>query len=293
MENPIKMDDLGVPPFLETSIYTIHGSYGPIGFEVKKRVPSDPKSKGRNSDIPCCEAVTRAAAAKEMLKVELSRGFFLVPGVLCLLFSVPIGSMYGIFTYIWLIFMVNVDIYTIHGWYGVLVRNRCTTMQGKKQQPQIATVLATTTTTNTLKIYLYLHIFNICFFSIFFPRKNSESMNDVHLWVLFKSLAQVWSPLRLASISLRNGPENYITARFGIPGKMEPENLGGGFWYIFFMFTPKIGGRWTHFDEQIFQMGWNHQLVIQWKGLNNEPVLPTQVFRSSKGRHSLRAKSDS
>ena len=33
--------------------------------------------------------------------------------------SVPIGSMYGIFTYIWLIFRVNVGIYTIHGWYGV------------------------------------------------------------------------------------------------------------------------------------------------------------------------------
>ncbi len=27
----------------------------------------------------------------------------------------PIGSMYGIFTYIWLIFMVNVGKYTIHG----------------------------------------------------------------------------------------------------------------------------------------------------------------------------------
>ena len=32
--------------------------------------------------------------------------------------SFPIGSMYGIFTYIWLIFMVNVGIYTIHGSYG-------------------------------------------------------------------------------------------------------------------------------------------------------------------------------
>ena len=28
----------------------------------------------------------------------------------------PIGSMYGIFTYIWLIFMVNVDIYIYHTW---------------------------------------------------------------------------------------------------------------------------------------------------------------------------------
>ena len=32
---------------------------------------------------------------------------------------IPIGSMYGIFTYIWLIFMVNVGKYTIHGSYGV------------------------------------------------------------------------------------------------------------------------------------------------------------------------------
>ena len=30
----------------------------------------------------------------------------------------PIGSMYGIFTYIGLIFMVNVGKYAIHGWYG-------------------------------------------------------------------------------------------------------------------------------------------------------------------------------
>ncbi len=31
----------------------------------------------------------------------------------------PIGSMYGIFSYIWLIFMVNVGKYTIHGSYGL------------------------------------------------------------------------------------------------------------------------------------------------------------------------------
>ena len=30
----------------------------------------------------------------------------------------PIGSMYGIFTYIWLMFMVNVAKWTIHGSYG-------------------------------------------------------------------------------------------------------------------------------------------------------------------------------
>jgi len=35
----------------------------------------------------------------------------------CLL-NQPMASMYSIFTYIWLIFMVNVGKYTIHGWYG-------------------------------------------------------------------------------------------------------------------------------------------------------------------------------
>ena len=40
------------------------------------------------------------------------------------LFLVPIGSMYGIFGYIWLIFMVNVGKYTIHGSYGVWVYNQ-------------------------------------------------------------------------------------------------------------------------------------------------------------------------
>ena len=32
---------------------------------------------------------------------------------------IPIGSMYGIFTYIWLIFMVNVAKYSIHGASGI------------------------------------------------------------------------------------------------------------------------------------------------------------------------------
>ena len=43
-----------------------------------------------------------------------------VPPQLCLLVynPNPIGSMYGIFTYIWVIFGVNVGRYSIHGSYG-------------------------------------------------------------------------------------------------------------------------------------------------------------------------------
>ena len=35
--------------------------------------------------------------------------------------KMPILSMYGVFTYIWLIFMVNVGKYTMHGWYGIYI----------------------------------------------------------------------------------------------------------------------------------------------------------------------------
>ena len=34
---------------------------------------------------------------------------------------IPIGSMYGIFPYIWLKFMVNVGKYTIHGSLGIIM----------------------------------------------------------------------------------------------------------------------------------------------------------------------------
>ena len=35
------------------------------------------------------------------------------------IFDIPIPSMYGIFTFISLIFTVNVGKYAIHGWYGI------------------------------------------------------------------------------------------------------------------------------------------------------------------------------
>ena len=39
--------------------------------------------------------------------------------------------------------------------------------------------------------------------------------------------------------------------------------FGGGFSKICWNFHPETWGRWTHFDEHIFQMGWfNHQLAV-------------------------------
>ena len=40
-------------------------------------------------------------------------------------------------------------------------------------------------------------------------------------------------------------------------------NLGGETSNIFGIFTPILGED-SQFDEHIFQMGWNHQLVSQW-----------------------------
>ena len=40
-------------------------------------------------------------------------------------YLVPIGSMYGIFSYIWFIFVVNVSKYTKHGSYGFGIHECC------------------------------------------------------------------------------------------------------------------------------------------------------------------------
>ena len=83
MKNPIKMDDLGVPLFSETSTY-----------------------------LPPYQTPNHSLQGSKILQAfALEIGHF-HQGV-ALEFSdtschILIGSMYGIFTYIWLIFMVNV-----------------------------------------------------------------------------------------------------------------------------------------------------------------------------------------
>ena len=56
----------------------------------------------------CTEAI-HIVSPQELKIVEASH---------IITFHYPIGSMYGICTYIWLIFMVNVAKYTIHGYCG-------------------------------------------------------------------------------------------------------------------------------------------------------------------------------
>ena len=43
--------------------------------------------------------------------------------------------MYGIFTYIWLIFMVNLGEYTIHGSYGIFIKQIRERYLGEAENP--------------------------------------------------------------------------------------------------------------------------------------------------------------
>ena len=116
------MDDFGVPLFLETSIYSCKKSsanaclascYSPTfpssvlasqHFGPQARAPWH----GPWPHRPIHENEHVTVGVKTLATGATGRCPFLD----------PIQSMYGIFTYIWLIFMVNVGKYTIHGWYG-------------------------------------------------------------------------------------------------------------------------------------------------------------------------------
>ena len=49
--------------------------------------------------------------------------------------ALPMGSMYGIFTYIWVIYGVNVGKYSIHGSYGLISQRRCHTIPNISDHP--------------------------------------------------------------------------------------------------------------------------------------------------------------
>ena len=74
--------------------------------------PHPPDSMG-----PRVLLATRISQHTMWLRWTLLTSCWLTLGGTCF-YLYPIGSMYGIFPYIWLIFMVNVSKYAIHGSYG-------------------------------------------------------------------------------------------------------------------------------------------------------------------------------
>ena len=76
----------------------------------------------RISSAPCCPPNIKAPLNHIMkmhcgVEQALKKGYHWT-------IKYPIRSMYGIFTYIWWISMVNVGKYTIHGYYGYQNTNR-------------------------------------------------------------------------------------------------------------------------------------------------------------------------
>ena len=93
-------------------IYQSHGSYGLfcvfLGYP-EKALPKFTTEGPRETPFPR-EMTPRLWSERSLWRLE-------DPSYV----TVPIPSMYGISTYIWLIFMVNVGKYTIHGCYGVWI----------------------------------------------------------------------------------------------------------------------------------------------------------------------------
>ena len=81
---------------------------------------------------------------------------------------IPIGSMYGIFTYIWHEFMVNVRKYTIHGSYGIQASIYSILFGSPKRQDESLEDATTNTTSRK-------NTTNIILFAGFTPRKTNMS----------------------------------------------------------------------------------------------------------------------
>ena len=86
-------------------------SFGFGGGKNSPTLPFSPQQGSAQQGHGVC--LDRPQVSSGPRSCRFSSHVFFFPGTL------PIPSMYGIFTYIWLISMVNVGKYTIHGWYGL------------------------------------------------------------------------------------------------------------------------------------------------------------------------------
>ena len=78
------------------------------------------------------------------------------------------------------------------------------------------------------------------------PQKPSTVLTPINCFDMFRWKSQIFCPFN-RKCSRNELDWSWFMSRW---------------WFqTFFMFTP-IWGRWTHFDEHIFQRGWNHQLDV-------------------------------
>ena len=119
MDNPIKIDDLGVPAFMETPYINI---YDMMKYDNYARFHSF------SSPVEGCSFWDYHEGSCFRRRTAISNGFlcpqlwlsWVIPSNshLIPISNYPRCSMYGIFTYIWTFFWANVGKYSIHGAFG-------------------------------------------------------------------------------------------------------------------------------------------------------------------------------
>ena len=83
-------------------------------------------------------------------------------------------------------------------------------------------------------------------------------------------------------------PANYVSLPEGIylffanhPTKTD-QNHRSSWWFQTFVIFTTIWGRWTHFDEHIFQMGWfNHQLEVLFQNKKRPRLLKVSAIQKT------------
>ena len=123
MEKPIRMDDLGVPLFLETPIHTyVNVCEWMWWFESENWTDTGMSLRAMLQKMRVAVRLHQILYLVNMnpfgcRRNPITEGNYIIDSYLWRE-PYPIGSMYGIYTYIWSIFTVNVGEYTIHGSYG-------------------------------------------------------------------------------------------------------------------------------------------------------------------------------
>ena len=106
------------PPWMK--MYFAHGKWGdfPASHVRGSQGCNLSNNHGNEQESETFSSTSPIKQMKLSWGGEWCPGRFLHPWIINDLI-IPIGSMYGTFPYIWLMFMVNVGKYTIHGFYGL------------------------------------------------------------------------------------------------------------------------------------------------------------------------------
>ena len=120
-KTPIKMDDLGGKQPLFFGANLVHWSSGQY---IKSRDFSPPNNQPNDEsnyvdEITCCLLCIYVRIIRDFIAKKKDEHYNILQSI-----CIPRCSMYGLFTYIWVVLVVNVGKYTIHWAYGIEEQNQ-------------------------------------------------------------------------------------------------------------------------------------------------------------------------